>query len=63
MEVGNQFNFQIEMLMSWLHIQVQGGTNYISRIVCHEGIVATSIVTSLGYEEEEDFKENAHICL
>ncbi|KAH7414796.1 hypothetical protein KP509_14G011700 [Ceratopteris richardii] len=53
-EVGDQFSFRIEMLMVGLHRQPQGGIDYISKSVRTEGPLATSIVASGGYEDDDD---------
>lgn len=53
--VGDQFFFRMEMCVIGLHGQVQAGIDYVSaaRSVCREPI-ATSIIVSGGYEDDED---------
>lgn len=54
-EVGDQFSFRIEMLVIGLHRQVQGGIDYVSGTIRPEGPLATSIVASGGYEDDDDY--------
>ncbi|KAH9684586.1 Histone-lysine N-methyltransferase H3 lysine-9 specific SUVH6 [Citrus sinensis] len=50
-EVGDEFQYRVELNMIGLHLQIQGGIDYVK----HEGkINATSIVASGGYDDKLD---------
>ncbi|KAK9217251.1 hypothetical protein WN943_005876 [Citrus x changshan-huyou] len=50
-EVGDEFQYRVELNMIGLHLQIQGGIDYVK----HEGkILATSIVASGGYDDKLD---------
>ncbi|KAK1278485.1 Histone-lysine N-methyltransferase, H3 lysine-9 specific SUVH1 [Acorus gramineus] len=54
-EVGDLFFFRIEMCLVGLHTPVQGGIDYMtSKFDDGEEPIAISIVTSGGYEDEDD---------
>ncbi|MCO5584775.1 hypothetical protein L7F22_038707 [Adiantum nelumboides] len=54
-EVGDQFSFRMEMLIIGLHRQVQAGIDYIPGTKRSNGSpLATSIVSSGGYEDDKD---------
>ncbi|MCO5597535.1 hypothetical protein L7F22_051613 [Adiantum nelumboides] len=54
--ISSNFSFRIEMLIVGLHRQVQGGIDYIAACVRPKGPLATSIVASGGYEDDDDFE-------
>ncbi|KAJ4712646.1 Histone-lysine N-methyltransferase, H3 lysine-9 specific protein [Melia azedarach] len=50
-EVGDEFQYRVELNIIGLHLQIQGGIDYVK----HNGkIVATSIVASGGYDDDLD---------
>lgn len=50
-EVGDEFQYRVELNMIGLHLQIQGGIDYVK----HKGkILATSIVASGGYDDNLD---------
>ncbi|OIV94088.1 hypothetical protein TanjilG_05468 [Lupinus angustifolius] len=56
-EVGDEFQFRLELNIVGLHRQVQGGIDYVN----HDGkILATSVVASGGHADELD---NPHVLI
>ncbi|KAJ8754297.1 hypothetical protein K2173_002748 [Erythroxylum novogranatense] len=50
-EVGDEFQYRIELNIIGLHRQIQGGIDYVKQ---NGTIIATSIVASGGYDDETD---------
>ncbi|GAY68846.1 hypothetical protein CUMW_267350 [Citrus unshiu] len=59
-EVGDEFQYRVELNMIGLHLQIQGGIDYVKRKGKN---IATSIVASRGYDDNLDNSdiENAEI--